>query len=208
MDIHKPKPAHSLREFLTEIGTITIGILIALGLEAAVEAWRNHELVEHARADLRSELNEDREAVAHTVRQEQGVVGALDILAQYGRQRLAGEKPEPPKDLTFSLTFKPMKMAAWDATVATQALAHMPYAEAQAVSRAYAGSRNFNDFEADAIRHYFELSTLPENLASVSDADLKPVMRDVALNRIYQGSVLQSGQSMIGLYDRALAALR
>jgi len=40
------------------------------------------------------------------------------------------------------------------------------------------------------------------------DADLKPVMRDVALNRVYQGSVLQSGQSMIGLYDRDLAALR
>jgi hypothetical protein len=40
------------------------------------------------------------------------------------------------------------------------------------------------------------------------DADLKPVMHDVALNRVYQGSVLQSGQSMIGLYDRDLAALR
>jgi hypothetical protein len=33
MDIHSPKAAHSIREFLIEIGTIICGILIALGLE-------------------------------------------------------------------------------------------------------------------------------------------------------------------------------
>ena len=33
MEIHKPKAAHSVREFLIEIGTIVCGILIALGLE-------------------------------------------------------------------------------------------------------------------------------------------------------------------------------
>ena len=31
MDIHKPKPWHGVREFLKEIGTIVIGVLIALG---------------------------------------------------------------------------------------------------------------------------------------------------------------------------------
>ena len=38
MDIHKPKAAHSWREFLIEIGTIICGILIALALEQAVES--------------------------------------------------------------------------------------------------------------------------------------------------------------------------
>jgi hypothetical protein len=38
MEIHKPKAAHNVREFLIEIGTIVCGILIALGLEQAVEA--------------------------------------------------------------------------------------------------------------------------------------------------------------------------
>lgn len=42
MDIHKPKAAHSWREFLVEIGTITCGIAIALAGEQAIEAlhWR------------------------------------------------------------------------------------------------------------------------------------------------------------------------
>ena len=33
MDIHKPKPVHNWRELLTEIGTIVIGVLIALAAE-------------------------------------------------------------------------------------------------------------------------------------------------------------------------------
>ncbi len=50
MEIHRPKAAHSVREFLIEIGTIICGILIALGLEQVLEAshW-NHkiEAVQH-----------------------------------------------------------------------------------------------------------------------------------------------------------------
>jgi hypothetical protein len=38
MDIHKPKPIHNFREFLSEIGVIVCGVLIALILEQAVEA--------------------------------------------------------------------------------------------------------------------------------------------------------------------------
>jgi hypothetical protein len=30
MDIHKPKPVHSWRELLTEVGVIVIGVSIAL----------------------------------------------------------------------------------------------------------------------------------------------------------------------------------
>ncbi len=59
MDIHKPKPVHSARELLSEIGIIVIGILIALTLEQAVEwvHWRS-EVAETEEA-IREELNFD-----------------------------------------------------------------------------------------------------------------------------------------------------
>ncbi|MDE2355389.1 MAG: hypothetical protein KGL69_01405 [Alphaproteobacteria bacterium] len=59
MDIHKPKAAHSWREFLTEIGTIICGILIALALEQALEAVHEHKIAEDARASIRSEVREN-----------------------------------------------------------------------------------------------------------------------------------------------------
>jgi len=56
MDIHKPKPIHSWREFATEIGVIVIGILIALGLEQAVESWHERSQAEEAREAIQTEL--------------------------------------------------------------------------------------------------------------------------------------------------------
>lgn len=52
MDVHKPKPWHNWREFLAEIATIVIGVLIALGAEQAVEwlHWRRE--VEAERGSL------------------------------------------------------------------------------------------------------------------------------------------------------------
>jgi hypothetical protein len=59
MDIHKPKAAHSWREFLTEIGTIICGILIALGLEQAIEAEHWAHKVETVQRGLERQLTID-----------------------------------------------------------------------------------------------------------------------------------------------------
>jgi hypothetical protein len=59
MEIHKPKAAHSWREFLTEIGTIICGILIALGLEQAIEAEHWAHKVETVQRGLERQLTID-----------------------------------------------------------------------------------------------------------------------------------------------------
>jgi len=56
MDIHKPKPWHGWREFLKEIGTIVIGVLIALGAEQVVEWLHWQEKVEQGERQERVEL--------------------------------------------------------------------------------------------------------------------------------------------------------
>jgi hypothetical protein len=59
MDIHKPKPMHGLREFLSEIGVVVLGVLIALGAEQGVDAlhWQHkiHQAVEAMRLELRDD---------------------------------------------------------------------------------------------------------------------------------------------------------
>jgi len=65
MEIHKPKAAHSVREFLIEIGTIICGILIALGLEQAVERQHWRHKAEEAEQAMRIELSRDDGAQAY-----------------------------------------------------------------------------------------------------------------------------------------------
>jgi hypothetical protein len=55
MDIHKPKPVHSWREFFSEISVVVVGIAIALAAEQAIEGL--HKQTERAalRHDLKTE---------------------------------------------------------------------------------------------------------------------------------------------------------
>jgi hypothetical protein len=67
MDVHKPKPWHGAREFAKQIGTILIGVLLALGAEQGVE-WlhRQHELAETRKA-LRLELKHNAHAALYSL---------------------------------------------------------------------------------------------------------------------------------------------
>jgi hypothetical protein len=49
LEIHKPKAAHSLRDFCIELLTMVAGIIIAISLEQAVESLHWHEKVVEAR---------------------------------------------------------------------------------------------------------------------------------------------------------------
>jgi hypothetical protein len=63
LDVHPPhEPIHTWREFLLHIATITIGLLIALGLEGLVE-WQHHRhLVHEAERSLRAEIQSNENA--------------------------------------------------------------------------------------------------------------------------------------------------
>jgi hypothetical protein len=55
MEVHKPKAAHNWREFAIEIGTIVIGVLIALAAEQVAEAVHDRHAAEQARRNIRAE---------------------------------------------------------------------------------------------------------------------------------------------------------
>src|ERR1700689_3634043 len=64
IDIHPPhQPIHGWREFFLHLATITIGLLIALGLEGMVE-WQHHRhLVHEAEASLHNEIKSNSDAM-------------------------------------------------------------------------------------------------------------------------------------------------
>jgi hypothetical protein len=65
MEIHRPKAAHSWREFLSEIGTIVIGILIALSLEQAIEALHEHSVAREAHEAIAEEMQTNVDRIAY-----------------------------------------------------------------------------------------------------------------------------------------------
>jgi hypothetical protein len=57
MDLHPPRqPIHTVKDFLLHLLTITVGLFIALSLEAAVESIHHRHLVRDARENLHREI--------------------------------------------------------------------------------------------------------------------------------------------------------
>lgn len=207
MHVHLPKAPHSLREFLVEIGTITAGILIALGLEAGVEAWHHQELVEQASTNLRRELQDNRKNLAKSLATERSAVEGLGKMSEYANSRISGGGSAEPK-IAINVDFAEMRTAAWESTVATQALSYMPYEDAQALALAYSGSRTFNGLQQEARKPYIEMAaTISGKPEAMNNEQLREVQRTVTMNRMYATTALATGQELLKVYDRALERL-
>jgi hypothetical protein len=74
MDVHAPhEPLHTWRDFWIHLGTITIGLLIAISLEQSVEAL--HHL--HQRHQLQEDLRAEGERNIDIVQKDRRVIAAL-----------------------------------------------------------------------------------------------------------------------------------
>lgn len=64
MEIDLPRaPIESVKDFFIHLFTITVGILIALGLEQSLEAYHHYQLANEARANIVSELQDNKHSL-------------------------------------------------------------------------------------------------------------------------------------------------
>jgi hypothetical protein len=62
LDVHPPEQEiHTMKDFFLHLLTITVGLLIALGLENAAEAFHHRHQREQAEQTIRQELRENQE---------------------------------------------------------------------------------------------------------------------------------------------------
>jgi len=137
MDIHAPhEPVHTWRDFFTHIVIITIGLFIALMLEAGVE-WLHHKhLVREARENIRLELEDNHHAAQKDlVLIDKNIQLQKDNIAAIHGLMTEGEKFKGSVINTFA--FNSPETSAWQSARDTGALGYMPYQEVQRYSDIY-----------------------------------------------------------------------
>ena len=208
MEIHKPRAAHSWREFVVEIGTITIGIVIALGLESLIEAGRNHETVDAARAQIIAELKTNHANLAEAVQAAKTDERTLQAYIDYGEKRLRHLPARFPSEAPLPGDFTALGTSGWESALAAQALVHMPFAQTNLVAKAYASTRAFNGLEEKIEPEWFHLSAIGNDPAHLSDSEMSAVVADLRVALVYQTAAAQVGDHTLGEYDQAIAALQ
>ena len=171
MEIHKPKPAHNWREFLIEIGTITLGVLIALGAEQAVEWLHWQSEVKVARAALHAEIADNnaifltrRVAIAPCVERQAQEAGRIldDLEAKRSPGRFTAFQPENGSLLNFN---------EWESERAAQTLTHFPREELALMGRYYDQLADDKSWMLNEAGAWHELSILrhPPGEIDISD---------------------------------------
>jgi hypothetical protein len=136
MDVHAPhEPIHTWRDFAIHLVVVTIGLFIALSLEAFIEHVHQRHLLHTAETNLRIELHDNRDYLAGDERQ-------LDRTEAYLQQDVAlliarKSNPAVPDTLNFSWNWNSMDDSAWVTARDSGALTLMPYDTEQAWSAIY-----------------------------------------------------------------------
>jgi hypothetical protein len=157
LDVHVPEhPISGVRDFLLHLVTITVGLLIALGLEAAVEALHHRHQRDEAQSLIRREIRNNLDLLhagaPGTIAERQQMSAVLHTL-----EALERSQPGVLHDSDFVFHESPIQDAAWRTASSTGALAYMEYAEVERFSDAYKEQALLQAMEEQALDDYLEL---------------------------------------------------
>jgi len=113
LDVHPPHgPIRSWKDFTLHLLTITIGLLIALALEAAVQSLHHRHMVTEARVNLRREIGENQRLYTENLRSLQIKLVQLEQNIDQLRELRAGKTPEH-FDVQWSFDWNGFVDSAW-----------------------------------------------------------------------------------------------
>ncbi|HEY6413929.1 MAG TPA: hypothetical protein VIX42_09585 [Edaphobacter sp.] len=146
MDVHAPhKPIHGVKDFFLHLLTISVGLLIAVGIEGCVELRREHKLVREARETMHEEIEYNSESMDRTVKtlQQEGVIISKNIETLTRIEENPKDKEAQSKSIDANFSTVGLRDTAWKTAQTTGALAFMPYAEAQRYADVYDTQQEF-----------------------------------------------------------------
>ena len=208
VEIHPPhQPIHSVRDFVLQLATITVGVLIALSLEGLVE-WNHYRtLVREARETIAREIADNKKELDGALADLDTRQKDLDAAIRLANELVEAKKSEI-RQVSLGFFFAELSTASWQSAERTGAVAHMDYSEVQEYSRLYGTQQLFADHQRRV------LDRLGGALAimaagdphSAAVRDLEVFRQQVLALRSDIGILQQLGQQLTGLYGKALAS--
>jgi len=146
LDVHPPHHRlGGLKDFFIHLLTISVGLLIAVGIEGCVERHQHRDLARDARETLRKEIEGNSKTISGSlteISKEQAKAGDGLVFLEHVRRNPKDKKAQKGS-ITANYSFVSLDDTAWKTAQTTGALAFMPYEEANRYSGIYAAQYQF-----------------------------------------------------------------
>jgi hypothetical protein len=195
-------PIRSVRDFLLQLVTITAGVLIALLLEGMVGWNNNRVLVNEARATLRREISDNKNALDRHIEAIGKRFDDLENTLKWVTERMQTGKSDLKVSVGFSAS--PLGTAAWETAARTGAIAHMDYTEIQGYAGLYSVQAVFMAQQLRTLERVTSAISLAGRVDEVTSKELELLHQDL----LHLGGQLYMEREMaVGLssaYERIL----
>jgi hypothetical protein len=167
LEVHpRHAPVHGWRDFAVHLLTITAGLLIAIGLEAA-----HHHEAAQARENIEQELGRNAAHAKENIANVEKALAATD--ANLAVARLRRDEKTGSGRVRVEASWSDFEEAAWLTARESGALAHMPLDEVQRYADLYAHQQVL-EREANEVMHGAMLAMAPLMIeASADNASLE-----------------------------------
>jgi len=208
MEVHAPhEPIHSWRDFFIHIATITVGLLIAIGLEQTVEYFHHRALAQEARETIRREIGANRKEAAKDLSQLTHEIADMQGNAAIARALRDDPHAALPKKMAFEFDWSSFDEAAWTTSRDSLALTYLPTSEVQSYTDIYDQQKLVNDYAVATFTRQIEAAG--PLLAAGGPGKLKPdevatLVHETAIVAIKLSTLRQLIQQLDQQYGNAL----
>jgi hypothetical protein len=206
MEIHGPEgPTNSFKDFLIHIVIVTIGILIALGLEGVRETIYVHRVVRDARENFRVELEGNRQNLDKELKNDteslarvDKIVADLPTLRKDPAQFRARVAEVYPSGYFFS-------SSRWESALSTGALGHMAVDEVNQYAEANFLTHTYTALELQTNTDWQQLEAYVSSYETPTPQEMSTGVEKLYLYRADTRSLKQVGEEFSNSLNKALS---
>ena len=207
MEVHPPHgPIHSVMEFMVHLLAITIGLLIALGLESTVEWFHHRHLARDARENIVQEVRANQQDVLREVNALPAEEKHLDEILGWMDSTQHGHPVRP--NWNFMWTTILPRDSAWSAASSTGAIAFMSYDEVKVYSNLYAMQNLYSMLVERNLAERHDLNVVlfgMEATGKLSEAEFEKGRAIVLSAKIRSREMLEVDNALNTNYTRLLS---
>lgn len=186
MEVHPPEhPIFTWKQFLIHMGTICLGLLIALGLEHVAELVHEHEQLKQANESLEREIRANILMTQYEtieIRREHDIYAGDLADLEYLRSHPHASLKELPAPLYWGAVNAPPSTAAWDTLRSGPVAALKPVSEMESTATLYELINRLSeahDRAWDALVRVQTHVSHPQDPGNLSPAELDRWIADV-----------------------------